>query len=303
MYQRGMTIADAAREWVKEFDAIPQGMIAKLMKFDIDDWHEITKPCDTDRVYVCELPNETPDGKPYNGTKNTGEITDCYDNETYRVRMDDGNSILVKAEDFEVEHDTWLPMWGTMWSFHESFDNDWLENGGIAEMSRCGFRIFESNEFGYFFGIDGVGYDFYGAHWIPLYQARGLHWHDENREKEGWRMAEEYFSEVHWSNENLRNALEVNDVEPTEKLVNQLRRLCESNKFEETMIGAGWDIIYGYINGGQLNTTRFSEDEITHAAVRLCMDRERTIVLLRNWDNGCGDVDDVIDRYEDGPDM
>lgn len=27
-------------------------------------------------------------------------------------------------------------------------------------------------------GIDGAGYDFYEAHWIPLYEARGLHWHE-----------------------------------------------------------------------------------------------------------------------------
>jgi len=72
-----------------------------------------------------------------------------------------------------------LPMWGTMWSFRESFDNDWLENeNGIELMTRSGFRIFKSEEFGYFFGIDGAGYDFYEAHWIPLYNQRGLKWHD-----------------------------------------------------------------------------------------------------------------------------
>lgn len=116
-------------------------------------------------------------------------------------------------------------------------------------------------------------------------------------------MAEEYFGNVGWSEDDLRNALEVNDVEPTDELVSQLRKMCESNSFEEAMISAGWDIIYSYINDGQLNTTRFPEDEISRAAARLCMDRERTIVLLRNWDNGCGDVDDVIDRYENGPEV
>ena len=72
-----------------------------------------------------------------------------------------------------------LPMWGTMWSFGDSLDNYWLEEkDGIALMSKCGFRIFKSDEFGYFFGIDGAGYDFYEAHWIPLYNERGLKWHD-----------------------------------------------------------------------------------------------------------------------------
>lgn len=116
-------------------------------------------------------------------------------------------------------------------------------------------------------------------------------------------MAKEYFGEVRWCEDDLRNALEVNDVEPTDELVGQLRKLCEHHSFEDAIVSAGWEIIYGYINNGQLNTTRFTEDEITYAAARLCMDRDRTIVLLRNWDNGCGDVDDVIDRYEDGPDL
>ena len=67
-------------------------------------------------------------------------------------------------------------MWGTMWQFSDSCDNWWLENH-LNEMADCGFRIYESDEFGYFFGIDGAGYDFYEAHWIPLYNKRGLQWH------------------------------------------------------------------------------------------------------------------------------
>ena len=51
-------------------------------------------------------------------------------------------------------------------------------------MSNCGFRIYESEEFGYFFGIDGAGYDFYESHWEPLYKARGLHWHDPQAEED-----------------------------------------------------------------------------------------------------------------------
>lgn len=32
-------------------------------------------------------------------------------------------------------------------------------------------------------GIDGAGYNFYEAHWLPLYNARGLQWHDTETEK------------------------------------------------------------------------------------------------------------------------
>lgn len=51
-------------------------------------------------------------------------------------------------------------------------------------MSDCGFRIYKSEDYGYFFGIDGAGYSFYEEHWMPLYKARGLHWHDPQAEED-----------------------------------------------------------------------------------------------------------------------
>lgn len=96
----------------------------------------------------------------------------------YCIEFPDGKLISAAAEDFEVVHDDILPIWGTMWSFRDSADTRWLEDDGIQSLSKCGFRVYESDEFGYFFGIDGAGYDFYEEHWIPLYRARGLRWHD-----------------------------------------------------------------------------------------------------------------------------
>lgn len=73
-----------------------------------------------------------------------------------------------------------LPMWGTMWSFGDSADDSWLEEeDGLELMAECGFRIYEQEDFGYLFGIDGAGYSFMDEHWIPLYKARGLRWHRE----------------------------------------------------------------------------------------------------------------------------
>lgn len=75
-------------------------------------------------------------------------------------------------------------MWGTMWSFSDNLDQYWLEErGGLEEMSKCGFRIFNHDTYGYYFGIDGAGYDFYEELWIPLYLARGLHWHKGDVQK------------------------------------------------------------------------------------------------------------------------
>ena len=71
-----------------------------------------------------------------------------------------------------------LPMWGWMWQMTDSTDVRWLETH-IEVVEDCGFRIYESEDFGYLIGIDGAGYDFYEEHWIPLYKARGLKWHDQ----------------------------------------------------------------------------------------------------------------------------
>ena len=176
MRRKGMTVKDATYEWVQEMNAIQQGMIAKLMEYTPEDWTEVTTPSSGDRVYVYGSDFE-------NGH---GEIAG-YDEETetYIIEMDGGGEINATTDDFEVERDDGLPMWGTMWSFGDSADDYWLENeDGIRIMSECGFRVFESSEFGYFFGIDGAGYSFYDAHWIPLYRARGFQWHDPDTEKQ-----------------------------------------------------------------------------------------------------------------------
>ena len=102
----------------------------------------------------------------------------------FRIRLNNDRIRYVKADEFEVSFFEPLPMWGTMWSFSDNLDQYWLEErGGLEEMSKCGFRIFEHDTYGCYFGIDGAGYDFYREHWIPLYLARGLKWHKEDVEK------------------------------------------------------------------------------------------------------------------------
>lgn len=158
----------AAEAWVREMNAFPQAMIQKLMELDFDDWTEITAPTVGDRVFVFDKEGE-------------GEIIDVDEDGDFIIRMDDECVTIDRAADrFDVLRDDVLPMWGTMWQFGDSCDDWWLEEmDGIRIMSECGFRIYESEEFGYFFGIDGAGYSFYEAHWIPLYERRGLHWHKE----------------------------------------------------------------------------------------------------------------------------
>ena len=136
-----MTKEEAVRDWVRGFNAVPTRMITKLWESEPEDWQEVTCA----EVTCAEAAS--------------AEESTC-------------------AEVPEAENA--LPMWGTMWSFEDKADDYWLEEkGGLKMMSQCGFRIYRSEEFGYFFGLDGAGYNFYDAHWTPLYEARGMRWHDE----------------------------------------------------------------------------------------------------------------------------
>ena len=122
MVKEYKTVRDATEMWVHEMNAIPQGMIQDLMSLHPDDWMEVTKPSTGDRVYIYDLPDEVDsiehggEVKSYNG-----------ESELYCIELDDGKLVSAEADDFEVEYDGLLPMWGTMWSFGDSCDDWWLE--------------------------------------------------------------------------------------------------------------------------------------------------------------------------------
>lgn len=172
------TIRECAELWVSQMNAIPYGMIERLVSDCPDEWREVTYPAVGDRVYVYDLPDEC------DTLEHGGEI-ESIDDEEYHIKLDDGTCIETGRENFEVEYDGVLPMWGWMWQFSDSCDDWWLEErDGIEKMSECGFRVYVHDEFGYFFGIDSCGYSFFEAHWEPLYKARGLRWHNEAAEEE-----------------------------------------------------------------------------------------------------------------------
>lgn len=177
MKRKGMTIKEATYEWVREFNLVPQGVVRKLMDRDADDVEEVTPPSLGRRVYIFMGEH----------SGEYGEIVGKSDenNIEYIITTDDGETVVVSMFDFDIERDDYLPMWSAMWTFGDSLDNEWLNEDGLQIMADCGFRIYEQEDYGYIFGIDGAGYDFYEDHWIPLYKARGLQWHDPETEKEG----------------------------------------------------------------------------------------------------------------------
>lgn len=184
--KNGMTIREAARSWVAGMNSYPREMIETLMGAKPNDWHEVTMPREYDRVYIFDMPEKDIDGNDIEVDDFYGgivEVKEDDDKVSYIIETEGDAKIELTEDDFVVERDEYLPMWGWLWSFSDSADDWWLEEDrGIRLMSECGFRIYEHEEWGYFFGIDGCGYSFYNEHWIPLYKARGLQWHDERTE-------------------------------------------------------------------------------------------------------------------------
>ena len=176
-----MTMLEACRSWVREFNAIPYSAVSKIMEFD-ESIQEITPPALYQRVRIW--------ADEHCGEK--GEVIETNVDDTdglYKIKLDSGEEVLKYKDDLEIiELEGDLPIWGFMWTFEENIDTEWA-NGDylgshLQEMANAGFRIYESEDFGLLFGIDGAGYDFYGTEedpgpWLKLYKARGLKWHKE----------------------------------------------------------------------------------------------------------------------------
>ena len=171
---RYTTIKQATEQWVNGFNAIPQDLLMKAYGDDLGELYEVTPLKASDNVYIYPL-------------NCAGEVVSVnYEDQTAIVAVDynHDNTQEYSFDDICSEPESYLPMWSTMWTFGDQCDRNWLENGGLQLMAECGFRIYECDELGYVFGIDGCGYSFYNEHWIPLYEARGLKWHDESEEEQ-----------------------------------------------------------------------------------------------------------------------
>lgn len=69
-----------------------------------------------------------------------------------------------------------VPMWNT-WFEPCGFDLDWIAEHE-DEVARLGFTLIYHEDELWGLGIDGAGFNFYDAFWIPLYDLRGLKWHE-----------------------------------------------------------------------------------------------------------------------------
>ena len=167
-----LSLERAVEKWVGEFNCINQSLIQRIMcsENNMFDFTEVTVPVVGDYVGTNDC--------DYNDVYEVVEVD--YENNKVTIRDNDDNDVVLDYEDIYLEHDEILPMWGWMWTFGDGSDEAWAREN-LKEVSECGFRIFEDETDGtLYIGIDGCGYNFYNAHWIPLYKARGLKWHVEN---------------------------------------------------------------------------------------------------------------------------
>lgn len=75
---------------------------------------------------------------------------------------------------------THQPMWSTWFNPNNTADSIWIDENK-KKIAELGFTIITVTIDGCedtFLGIDGAGFDFYEAYWIPLYELRGFQWHE-----------------------------------------------------------------------------------------------------------------------------
>lgn len=177
-YKASLVKEVSTEDWIRlNFDTVDQQLLVAASPNDC------LLPGEDYEAVGLEVPDEPeePDG---------GE-PDAPDEADFNLKADYEKAHATYLEDYEAyekEHDAYLeaydayeeadrevheaeglPMWNTMWVARETH--------GLAEtLTACGFSVYQFLsgtldavfDGTLVFGVDGAGYSFYGAHWIPL---------------------------------------------------------------------------------------------------------------------------------------
>jgi len=164
-----MNIKEATNKWINEFNFVSEALIKNAVGDDLSDWIDLTRDIITagDTVYH--------DGEDW-------EVLEVDDDMLFLEPLDtELENVEVKTWEVEPEYDDYsglFPMWGTLFNPKSGLDEEWIQNN-LEKVKECGLRAFEYYPTGdIFLGVDGAGYSFMDNHWIPLYKARGLQWHE-----------------------------------------------------------------------------------------------------------------------------
>lgn len=150
-------LREKVEKWLNRVNLIPTEMISSLAELE-GGWTEITTPTiHADRVFCTK-------------EDSYGVITGSKE-DFYEVELDNGKVIQATEKELQVSYDEKYPMWGRMFSLDDPVDKEWLRRkDSVRSLSECGFRVFKSEKYGTYFGLDNGGCDFVDQYWTPLYK-------------------------------------------------------------------------------------------------------------------------------------
>ena len=100
--------------------------------------------------------------------------------------LDNYNKASMTEDEFEEAKNEMMDtqrevMWSTLFEAKNKFVAEDIIDNSDAIISDAGFTIIDLSrenegeyETGVFLGVNGMGYDFFDAHWIPLYKILGV---------------------------------------------------------------------------------------------------------------------------------
>ena len=108
------------------------------------------------------------------------EQPDFYENWSFMATLDEDEA---EEEGEEYGH-THEPMWSTWFIPDDTCIRRFIEENP-EEVMDCGFTLIYDKDDDFFaLGVDDAGYSFRDTHFTRLYDAEGLHWHDEPEEEQ-----------------------------------------------------------------------------------------------------------------------
>lgn len=161
---------DAARFWInRDWSMIPTSLLERAYNRNEGDAEKLELLAGGERTSDCHESDVTmrdaTDEEADEHQDNDGKVAVCSDcGRVCPVRW--GGAVY-----------GWPAAHGWLFSPNDRIDQEWVKNNAAEIADKCGFLIYECDE-GIMLGIDGGGYDFYEAHFIPLYRLRGLPWHE-----------------------------------------------------------------------------------------------------------------------------
>lgn len=151
------------------FDKIIQPIQPEPSDFELED--------DSEPEFYCEIPQR----QDFDSEQNYNDAIEQYNCDfiEYEENLQRWKQYQNAYEDWENKCQDYYPTWGTLFEVSDSYiANKILEN--LKEVQGIGFIILDDfDELNVTLGVNGGGYSFYDAHWTPLYDLLGLHWHSE----------------------------------------------------------------------------------------------------------------------------